>query len=122
MSPDNLTAANNKFTINSKHPPVYLILVYEQSNLCSVSLSLLSFVKVAATTLCIKHANLLYKGRAYLSTLTEVIGDVIRNVDFPISPLAPLAALAGAGVCVFLGRAVNGDVSFNQVGIISRTD
>lgn len=49
-------------------------------------------------------------------------GDVIRNVDLPISILPPLAALAGAGVGVSLCLAVDGDVSFYQDGIIAGTD
>lgn len=39
--------------------------------------------------------------RSLNRTLTEVIGDVVRNVDLPISPLAPHAASAGAGVGIF---------------------
>lgn len=55
-------------------------------------------------------------------TLTEVTGDVIRNVDLPISKLAPHAASAGAGVGVLLGLAVDGDVSSGQDGLILGTD
>lgn len=45
--------------------------------------------------------------------LTEVVGDVIRDVDLPIIPLAPLAASAGARVGVPLSLAVNGNVTFS---------
>ena len=55
-------------------------------------------------------------------TLTEVVGEVIRNVDLPVSELAPLAASAGAGVGVSLGLAVNGDVSSDQDGVIGGAD
>ena len=55
-------------------------------------------------------------------TLTEVVGDVIRNVDLPISKLAPHAASAGAGVGVPFGLAVDGDVSSSQDGFILGTD
>lgn len=44
-------------------------------------------------------------------------GDVIGDIDFPIGPLSPLAARAGAGVGILLCSIVNNDVSFNQVGI-----
>lgn len=77
-------------------------------------------------------SNLLTKrlqiDRAYLGLpslrlkLTEVIGDVIRNVDLPVGPLAPHAALAGAGVSVLLSLVVNGDVSTSQDGIIVGMD
>ena len=63
--------------------------------------------------------------RVYLGlcvTLTEVIGDVVRDVHLPICELAPLAASAGAGVGVSLGLCVDGDVSFSQDGIIGGTD
>lgn len=55
-------------------------------------------------------------------TLTEVVGEVIRNVDLPVSEFAPLAASAGAGVGVFLGLAVDGDVSSGQDGVIGGAD
>lgn len=51
-----------------------------------------------------------------------MVGDVIRNVDLPITGLAPLAALAGAGVGVSLCLRVDGDVSFGQNGLIIVTD
>lgn len=63
--------------------------------------------------------------RAYLDlcvTLTEVTGDVIRNVDLSVSVFAPLAATAGAGVGVSLGLAVDDDVSLSQDGTIIGTD
>lgn len=55
-------------------------------------------------------------------TLTEVVGDVIRNVDLPVGGLAPLAASAGARVGVFLGLAVDGDISSGQNGVTVGTD
>lgn len=51
-------------------------------------------------------------------TLTEMIGDVIRNVDIPISPFAPFAASAGARVSIPFGLAVDCDVPFCQDGFI----
>lgn len=51
-----------------------------------------------------------------------MIGDVIRNVDLPVSILSPLAATTGAGVGVSLCLAVDGNVSFNQDGIVAGTD
>lgn len=55
-------------------------------------------------------------------TLTEVVGNVIRDVDVPIGPFAPHAAVAGAGISVFLCIRVDGDVSLDQDGLIIRTD
>lgn len=91
--------------VNSKQQTHCLIVVYEQLDLYSISL------------------YLLYKDWAcFCLILTEVTGDVIRNVDLPISVFAPHAASAGAGVSVFLSLAVNGDVSSGQDGIILGTD
>ncbi len=124
MTPGVLTADKNDFTINSKQQTVCLILVYKQLHLWSLP-NLLSelLLRQAAwkvKTYCIKTEHT-WALQASL-TLTEVIGDVIRNVDLPISPLAPHAALAGAGVCVFLGLTVDGDVSSGQDGIIDGAD
>lgn len=58
----------------------------------------------------------------YFFGLTEVTGDVIRNIDLPITPLAPHTASASAGVCVFLCFTVNGDISINEYWIIFRVD
>lgn len=55
-------------------------------------------------------------------TLTEVAGDVIGDVDFPVGPLSPLAARAGAGVGILLRFIGNNDVSFDQVGILFEED
>lgn len=55
-------------------------------------------------------------------TLTKVAGDVVRNVDISVGPLAPLAASAGAGVGVLLGLVAHSDVSLNQDGIIAGAD
>lgn len=54
--------------------------------------------------------------------LTEVTGDVVRDVNLPICRLAPLAASGGAGVGISLRLAVDGDVSSNQDGTIVRAD
>lgn len=115
------TALNNELptTVSSKYGPVCLVVVYEQLDLWSFSLSNLmlhqaaSKVKVCRVYLCLPDPFL---------TLTEVIGDVIRNVDLPISPLAPHAASAGAGVCISLCFAVDDDVSINQDWIILGED
>lgn len=54
----------------------------------------------------------------FMVKLTEVTGNVIRNIDFPISRLPPLAARAGARVGILLCFIINDNVSFNQVGIL----
>lgn len=53
--------------------------------------------------------------------LTEVVGDVVRNVDLSVSVLSPFAAAAGARVSVFLSFTGNGDVSFDQFRLIVKT-
>lgn len=50
--------------------------------------------------------------------LTELTGDGIGNIDFPIRRLPPLAARTGARVGILLCFIINNDVSFNQVGIL----
>lgn len=89
MTTKDWTAANNELllTLSNKHALFYLFLVYHLVDLCCVSLQ----------DLC--------------ETLTEVTGDIIWDVDLPISPLPPHAASAGARVCIFLCLTVNGDVS-----------
>lgn len=86
----------------------------EHFPLSSVSL----LVVDAAATGCVTRQ----KQQVLTVTLTEVVGDVIRDVDVPIGPFAPHAAVAGAGVSVFLCISVDGDVSLDQDGLIIRTD
>lgn len=49
-------------------------------------------------------------------------GDVVRDVDLSVGPLAPLAATAGAGVGVPLGLVAEGDVSLDQFGAVVGAD
>ena len=52
------------------------------------------------------------------ATLTEVVGDVVWDVDVAVAPLSPHAAAGGAGISVPLGLRVDGDVSLHHHGLI----
>lgn len=116
------------FFLDFKNEGFYFLVYYykhvcEQFDLWSVSLSnpLTKKLLKPSCSHTHTHTDYLRLPGLYL-TLTEVIGDVIRNVDLPITRLAPLAALAGAGVGVSLCLAVDSNVSFGQDGLIIVTD
>lgn len=50
--------------------------------------------------------------------LTEVVGDVVRDVDLPVAPLAPQAPSRGAGISVPVSLRLDGDVTSDQDGLV----
>lgn len=54
--------------------------------------------------------------------LTELTGDVVRDVHLPIAPLSPQTARGGAGVCVSVSTWLDSDVSSDQGGLIQVRD
>lgn len=52
------------------------------------------------------------------SMLTVMVGDVVGDVDLPISPLLPQAASGSAGVSVSVRLRLDSDVSSDQGGLI----
>lgn len=54
--------------------------------------------------------------------LTELIGNVVRDVHLPVAPLSPHTARGGAGVGVSVRTWLDGDVSSDQDRLIQVRD